>query len=163
MSRMMDPARKPEALDSPLVGRLIKQMSKANVWVYRRTDGRIGGKWRIGAGFRKPVPVCLLEHTGRRTGLTRTSPLLFLRDGGRIVLVASQGGRATDPVWYRNLQANPEAVVQIKGERIPVMARTAGPEERAELWPKLLDLYADFATYDAWTEREIPVVVLVPR
>jgi deazaflavin-dependent oxidoreductase (nitroreductase family) len=160
---MMDPAKKPEALDSPLVGRIIKRMSKANVWVYRKTNGRIGGTWRIGAGFRKPVPVCLLEHTGRKTGLTRTSPLLFLRDGGRIVLVASQGGRAADPIWYRNLQANPEAVVQVKGERIPVTARTAGPEERAELWPKLLDLYADFATYDAWTEREIPVVVLQPR
>ena len=159
----MDPARKPEALDSPLVGRLIKHASRLNVWVYRRTNGRIGGKWRIGAGFRKPVPVCLLEHTGRRTGLTRTSPLLFLRDGSRIVLVASQGGRATDPIWYRNLQATPEAVVQIRGERIPVRAHTASPEERAELWPKLLDLYADFATYDAWTDREIPVVVLEPR
>lgn len=159
----MDPAAKPQALDSPLVGTVIKQMSRANVWAYRRTDGRIGGTWRIGSAFRKPVPVCLLEHTGRRTGLTRTSPLLFLRDGPRVVLVASQGGRATDPIWYRNLQANPDAVVQIRDERLPVRAHTATPEERAELWPKLLDLYADFATYDAWTEREIPVVVLEPR
>jgi deazaflavin-dependent oxidoreductase (nitroreductase family) len=159
----MDPARKPEALDSPLVGRVIKRASKANVWVYRRTNGRVGGTWRIGSGFRKPVPVCLLEHTGRRTGLTRTTPLLFLRDGSRIVLVASQGGRATDPIWHRNLQATPDAVVQVRGERIPVRAHTASPSERAELWPRLLDLYADFATYQAWTEREIPVVVLEPR
>ena len=159
----MDPARKPDALDSPLVGRLIKRMSQVNVWVYRRTHGRIGGKWRIGAGFRKPVPICLLEHTGRRTGLTRTSPLLFLRDGPRVVLVASQGGRASDPVWFLNLQAEPDAVVQVRGERIPVRAHTASPAERARLWPLLLDLYADFATYDAWTEREIPVVVLEPR
>jgi deazaflavin-dependent oxidoreductase (nitroreductase family) len=159
----MDPAKKPDALDSPLGGRLVKHGSRLNGWLYRRTDGRIGGKWRIGAGFRKPVPVCLLEHTGRKTGLTRTSPLLFLRDGPDVVLVASQGGRAADPIWYRNLQANPDAVVQIRGDRIPVRAHTASPSERARLWPKLLDLYADFATYDAWTEREIPVVVLVPR
>ncbi len=159
----MDPANKPEALDSPLVGRIIKQMSRANVWLYRRTNGRIGGKWRIGAGFRKPVPVCLLEVKGRKTGIVRTSPLLCLRDGERVVLVASQGGRADDPMWYRNLQANPEAVVQIKAERIPVTARTAGPEERARLWPMLVEQYADFATYEAWTDREIPVVVLEPR
>lgn len=159
----MDPARKPEGLDSPLVGRLMKHGSRLNVWVYRRTGGRIGGRWRIGAGFRKPVPVCLLEHTGRRTGIVRTSPLLCLRDGERVVLVASQGGRADDPMWYRNLQANPEAVVQIGAERRPVTARTAGPEERARLWPRLVDLYADFATYQAWTDREIPVVVLDPR
>ena len=159
----MDPARKPEGLDSPLVGRVMKRVSKANVWVYRRTKGRVGGTWRIGSGFRKPVPVCLLEHTGRKTGLTRTTPLLFLRDGSRIVLVASQGGRATDPIWHRNLQAHPDAVVQVRGERIAVRAHTASPAERAELWPRLLDLYADFATYQAWTEREIPVVVLEPR
>ena len=159
----MDPAKKPDALDSPLVGKLIKHGSRLNVWAYRRTNGRIGGKWRLGAGFRKPVPVCLLEHTGRKTGLVRTTPLLFLRDGSRIVLVASQGGRAKDPVWYLNLKANPDAVVQVRAERIPVTARTASPEERAELWPRLVDLYADFATYDAWTEREIPVVVLDPR
>ena len=159
----MDPANKPDALDSPLVGRLMKHGSRANVWLYRRTNGRIGGKWRIGAGFRKPVPVCLLEHTGRKTGLTRTTPLLFLRDGSRVVLVASQGGRATDPIWYRNLQATPDAVVQVRGERIPVRAHTADPAERAELWPRLLDLYADFATYEAWTDRVIPVVILDPR
>ena len=158
----MDPANKPEALDSPFVGRMIKHLSRANVWVYRRTNGRIGGTWRIGAGFRKPVPVCLLEHTGRKTGLTRTSPLLFLRDGSDVVLVASQGGLPRHPQWYRNLLATPGTTVQVGAEHRQVRARVASPDEKAALWPRLVDLYADFASYQSWTDRDIPVVVLEP-
>ena len=78
-------------------------------------------------------------------------------------MLGSNFGQQHHPAWSLNLLANPEAVVQIGAERRPVTARTAGPEERARLWPRLVDLYADFATYQAWTDREIPVVVLRPR
>lgn len=154
---------RPPGLDSPWVPRLIKVGAKLNVWIYRRTQGRIGGKWRIGAGFRKPVPTLLLDHVGRTSGRQFTTPLLYLADGPNLVVVASQGGLPRDPQWYRNLLAHPETTVQVKAERRRVRARVADAEERAALWPKLLELYADFDNYQSWTDRVIPVVVLEPR
>ncbi|MET8796810.1 nitroreductase family deazaflavin-dependent oxidoreductase [Nocardia sp. NPDC004568] len=138
-------------------------MSKVNTWAYRKTGGRIGGTWRVGAGFRKPVPTLLLEHTGRKSGKRFTVPLLFLRDDANIIVVASQGGLPKNPQWYYNLVAQPDTTVQIGKDRIPVRARLADDAERDRLWPKLLELYADFDNYQSWTERRIPVFVLEPR
>ena len=164
---MMTPeelAKRKEQLAHPVVPKVIKVMAKAQVRVFRLTNGRIGSKWRIGAGFRKPVPVCLLEHTGRKTGLTRTTPLLFLRDGSRVVLVASQGGLPKHPQWFHNLVASPDTWVHAKLQgRRPMRARVADADERAELWPRLVELYADFEVYQAVADRVIPVVVLEPR
>ena len=154
---------RPKGLDSPVVPRIIKVMSRANVWVYRRKRGRIGGTLRVGAALRKPVPVLLLDHVGRTSGTTYTTPLLYLVDGPDLVVVASQGGLPKDPQWYRNLLAHPDTTVQVRAERRDVRARTATPEERAALWPRLVDLYADFDSYQSWTDRVIPVVVLEPR
>ncbi len=154
---------KPPNLDSETTRRIIKMMSTVNVWLYRRTGGRIGGTWRIGAGWRKPVPILLLEHRGRKTGKLRTTPLVYLRDGDRYVVVASQAGRPTHPLWFRNLEADARATAQVGRDRVPVLAHTAGPQERAELWPRLVDLYADYNSYQSWTDRQIPVVVLEPR
>ncbi|MFL6106698.1 MAG: nitroreductase/quinone reductase family protein, partial [Marmoricola sp.] len=86
-----------------------------------------------------------------------------LLDGPDVVIVASQGGLPKNPQWYANLMATPDTQVQIKGEVRQVHARTATPDERAALWPRLVDLYADFENYQAWTDREIPVVILSPR
>jgi len=158
------PKEKPQGLDSPLTAKIIKYGARAQVPLFRLTNGRIGSRWRIGAGFRKPVPTLLLNHVGRKSGRTFTTPLLYLEDGGDLVIVASQGGLPKNPQWYPNLVANPDVTVELRGEGVrPVRARTAGPRERAELWPRLVDLYADFASYAAWTDREIPVVVLEPR
>ena len=153
---------KPKGLDSDLTRQIIKVMATANVWVYRRTGGRLGAKWRIGAGFRKPPPICLLEHRGRKTGKLRTTPLVFLEDGQRIVVVASQAGRPEHPMWYLNLLEDPDVTVQIGRSRRPMRARVADPAERAALWPRLLDLYADYDSYQSWTDRVIPVIVLDP-
>src|SRR5688572_16356757 len=157
------PAPRPKQLDSPLVPKVLKLMAKSQVWVYRRTGGRIGGKWRVGAGFRKPVPTLLLDHRGRRSGRVFTTPLLYITDGPDVVIVASQGGLPKHPQWYHNLLADPETQIQIRAERRPVRARKADAKERARLWPVLLDAYADFGNYQSWTEREIPVVILEPR
>ncbi|NMN94143.1 nitroreductase family deazaflavin-dependent oxidoreductase [Antrihabitans stalactiti] len=156
-------ATKPNGLDSPLIPKVMKYAGKAHVRVYRMTGGRVGGKWRIGAGWKKPVQTLLLDHVGRKSGRKFTTPLLYLRDGPDVVIVASQGGLPKNPQWYANRMATPDTSVQIKSERRAVTARTANAEERADLWPKLVDLYADFASYQSWTDREIPVVILGPR
>ena len=154
---------KPQGLDGELARRVIKVMAAVNVKVYRLTKGRIGGTWRVGAAWKNPVPICLLEHRGRRSGLLRTTPLVYLRDDDRLVVVASQAGRASDPLWYRNLQADPEVTVQVRGQRRAMRARTANSAERDVLWPRLVALYSDYDSYQSWTEREIPVVVLELR
>ena len=149
----------PPGLDSKWTVSIIKWMSRANVKAYRATGGRIGGKWRVGSAFPWGLPVCLLTTTGRRTGQPRTLPLLFLEDGDRVVLVASQGGQPKHPLWYRNIQANPEVTIQIRSRVRTMRARVATPEERAEYWPRLVEMYPDFDKYQSWTERTIPVVV----
>jgi deazaflavin-dependent oxidoreductase (nitroreductase family) len=158
------PDKRPAAYESSWVPLLLKYGSRAQVWLYRRTGGRVGGHWRIGAGFRKPVPVLLLEHLGRKSGRRFTTPLLYLVDGDHLVVVASQGGLPKNPQWYRNLMATPDARVQVGHALVPVHARRASPEERDALWPRLVELYADFETYQEWAgDREIPVVVLERR
>ena len=164
MGRFSLPEDRPDGLDSPLAVKGIKYMARVQVRVFKLTNGRIGSKWRIGAAFRRPVSTLLLEHTGRKSGRRFTTPLLYLEDGPRLVVVASQGGLPKNPQWYPNLKANPDTVVRIRHEGLrPVRARVADAEERATLWPRLVELYADFAKYASWADREIPVVVLDPR
>ncbi|ULE34762.1 nitroreductase family deazaflavin-dependent oxidoreductase [Mycobacterium sp. IDR2000157661] len=159
----MGAADKPKQLNSPVVAKVMKYAGKAHVWIYRRSGGKIGGNWRVGAGFKKPVPTLLLEHTGRKSGRTLVSPLLYITDGDDVVVVASQGGRDTDPQWYRNLVANPDVHIEIGSDRRAVRAVTATPDEKARLWPRLVETYADFETYQSWADRDIPVVILKPR
>ena len=147
----------PKGLNTPTTKRIIKWMSRANTWVYKKTDGKIGGKFLQGA------PVALLTTTGRKTGEPRVSPLLFWREGDRIVLIASQGGAATNPMWYLNLKANPAVTVQIKDEVLNLTARDATEAERAEYWPKMAQMYTSFDDYQSWTDRVIPVVICDPR
>ncbi len=127
--------------------------TKLHTSVYRATGGKVGG--RIVGG-----PVLLLNTTGRKTGKKRTSPLLYLEDGESLVLVASNGGAPRDPVWYLNLQANPEATVEIGAREVRVRARDASSEERERLWPRLVSMYSGYETYRRRTDRGIPVVVL---
>ncbi|MCW2814640.1 MAG: hypothetical protein JWN84_2095 [Nocardioides sp.] len=156
--------KRQKALASPVAAKVIKWMARGQVTVFRLTNGRIGSKWRIGAGFRKPVPTLLLDHVGRKSGTQFTTPLLYLDDGPRLVVVGSQGGLPKDPQWVANLRAHPDTTVHVRGERArPVRARVVDEAERAELWPRLVELYADFATYQATTDRRIPVIVLEPR
>ena len=150
-----DTPEKPKSLDSPVTGTVIKWMSKANTWAYKATGGRVGGKWRLGTKHFGEVPeVGILTTTGRKSGQPRESPLLFL--------VASQGGRATNPMWYLNLKANPQVSFRIRSEVLILRARDASEAERAAYWPKLDKMYPDFVNYRAWTDREIPIVICEP-
>ena len=131
-------------------------MSRAQTFLYRQTGGRVGGKFLQGA------PVALLTTTGRKTGEPRVSPLLYLREGNRVVLVASKGGAASHPMWYLNLKANPQVSVQIKGEMLHLNARDATEAERTQYWPRLTEMYTSFDDYQSWTDRVIPVVICDP-
>ena len=158
----MDATRRPPNLDQPVVPKLMRLYSRAHVWVYQKTGGRLGSTWRIGAAFRHGVPVLLLTTIGRKSGQPKTTPILYLEDGDRVVIVGSQGGMAKHPQWFLNLTQNPEVKVQIGRRARTMRARVANPEEHAALWPRLVALYADFATYQAWTERVIPIIILEP-
>mgnify|MGYP000896486557 CR=1 FL=1 len=149
----------PKGLDSKLTSGIIRWMSRMNVVAYRATGGRLGGTWRVGSAFPWGIPVCLLTTVGRKSGQPRTAPLLFLEDGDRVVLVASQGGLPKHPLWFRNIQANPEVTVQIRSRVRTMRARVATGGERDSYWPKLTAMYPDFDNYQSWTERVIPVVV----
>ncbi len=144
---------------SPMQQKLIKMVLKpasyVNTWLYRTSGGKLGG---TAAG----APVMLLITTGRKSGQPRTAPLLYLEDGEDIVVVASQGGMSEDPLWFKNLEANPAAEIEIGKEKRKVGARRATDEEKATLWPKVTGLYSGFDLYQARTERNIPVVILSP-
>ncbi|BBY05912.1 nitroreductase family deazaflavin-dependent oxidoreductase [Mycobacterium noviomagense] len=146
----------PRALNSAGTGVVIKWMSRINTWLYKASGGRIGGKFLQGA------PVALLTTTGRKTGQPRVSPLLYLRDGDRVVVVASHGGREKNPMWYLNLKANPRVQVQIKKEVLNLTARDATEEERAKYWPRLVEMYSSYEDYQSWTDRKIPIVICEP-
>ena len=145
-----------------MTGRIIKVMSRANIALYRLTGGRVGGTWRVGSALRKGVPICLVTTRGRKSGRPRTVPLLYLQDGARIILVASQGGLPRHPQWYLNVVEHADVTVEIGRRRTAMRARVASDAERAELWPRLVELYADFDSYQSWTERVIPVVICEP-
>jgi deazaflavin-dependent oxidoreductase (nitroreductase family) len=122
--------------------------------VYRRTGGKLG------ATARGVPPMVLLTTTGRRSGQPRTTPLAGLPDGDRYLLVASFGGDDRDPQWFKNLQANPEATIQVGGDTIRVRAKVATAEEKTALWPKVVAAYKGFESYQRKTSRDIPVVIL---
>ncbi len=138
-----------------LKARMVNRFVAANTRLYRLTGGRIGNKV-------KGAPVLLLDHVGRKSGQVRTAPLLYLRDGTDLVIVASRGGSDATPAWWLNLQAHPVTTVQIGRERLPVTAREATAEEKARLWPRVVEMYPDYAVYQTRTERPIPVVILRP-
>jgi F420H(2)-dependent quinone reductase len=153
---------RPDGLDHPLVPKIMRWMSNVNVWVYRKSGGRLMGNWRVGAAFPWGIPLCLVTTRGRKTGRLITKPLVFIEDGERIVVVASQGGLPAHPLWYLNIEADPHVTVQVRSTTRHMLAHTATAAERAELWPRLVAHYADFDSYQAWTDREIPVVICEP-
>jgi deazaflavin-dependent oxidoreductase (nitroreductase family) len=121
---------KPRSLNAAWVSVFIKWMSRTNTWIYRRSNGKLGGTVQ-------KAPVALLTTSGRKTGEPRVSPLIYLRDGDRVVLVASRGGSDKHPLWYLNLKAHPKVSAQIKrccgcGRVTPrtKSARSTGPS-----WP----------------------------
>ena len=104
----------------------------------------------------------ILTTTGRKSGKLRRTPLIRVHDGKDYLIVASMGGAPLNPVWYLNLQANPEITIQDRAEVHQLVARTASPEEKAERWPAALHAWPAYADYQAKTRRDIPLVVCEP-
>jgi deazaflavin-dependent oxidoreductase (nitroreductase family) len=129
----------------------------AHTTLYRLTNGLIGHR------FPGLAPMLLLDHVGAKSGVKRTTPLLYIEDPPNVVIVASKGGYSKHPAWYHNLRANPDTTVQIGGGRREVRARVAAPHERDRLWPLAVETYSGYRDYQARTEREIPLVILEPR
>jgi len=134
----------------------IRWMTAANTWIYRATGGRVGNKFMRGA------PVCLITTTGRKSGQRRTVALIYLQDGEDVILVASKGGMEHHPQWYLNMEAHPDVEVEMGTAVTPMKARRASDEEKAAYWPRLVEIYPDYADYQARTTRNIPVMVLSP-
>lgn len=127
---------------------------KEHVERYQATDGQEGYVWRNGA------TILILTTTGRRTGKLHSTPLIFRQHGDDYLVVASKGGSDEPPAWYLNLQADPHVHVQVKGDKFEATARTAGPDEKPELWRAMTEVWPEYDDYQARTDREIPVVVL---
>ena len=124
---------------------------------YRATDGAEGYNWQRG------TTILLLTTRGRKSGVERTTPLIFERDGDDYLVVASRGGTDAPPGWYVNLQADPDVQVQVRGEVFRAHARDATPDEKPEMWRKMAAVWPDYDEYQKKTERQIPVVVLERR
>jgi F420H(2)-dependent quinone reductase len=134
----------------------IRRLAGIHTQAYRVTNGLVGHR------LPGAPPMLLLDHVGAKSGIKRTTPLVYVDDPPDVVLVASKGGHPRNPAWYHNLMAHPETTVQIGAERRAVRARVATPAERERLWPKAVATYSGYKGYQQRTARQIPLVVLSP-
>ena len=132
----------------------IRLLGRLHAWLWnlcgRKLDNAFG-----------KLPLMMLTTTGRKTGQRRTTPVLYLQDGTGLIVVASFGGNDMHPAWYLNLEQCSQAEVIVKGEHRKVLARQLSPEEKQVIWPRLVQLYPQFKTYQQRTCREIPLMRLM--
>jgi deazaflavin-dependent oxidoreductase (nitroreductase family) len=125
------------------------------VWMYRRTNGKIGGRMQ-------GLPVLLLTTTGRKTGKKRVTPLSYFEHDGNYVIIASNAGFDTHPAWYHNLKSQPQVEVQIRDKQLTAIGEPASPALRGQLWAKLVERAPGYRAYEKRTIRVIPIVLLQP-
>jgi deazaflavin-dependent oxidoreductase (nitroreductase family) len=123
---------------------------------YVETDGKRGHRW-------SGVNTLLLTTRGRKSGRLRRTALIYGRDGERYVVVGSKGGSKKHPMWYLNLDKDPDVDVQVGPDRFAARARTATAEEKPRLWKLMTSIWPEYDRYQARTTRDIPVVVLERR
>jgi deazaflavin-dependent oxidoreductase (nitroreductase family) len=122
---------------------------------FRANQGRVGGPFEGGT-------LLLLHHTGAKSGVERVSPLAYLPDGDRMVIVGSAGGSPKNPSWFYNLKANPDATVEVGTETVPVKATEIVGDDYDETWARLVARMPGFADYQTKTDRRIPLIALHP-
>jgi deazaflavin-dependent oxidoreductase (nitroreductase family) len=120
---------------------------------YLETGGEVGHLWN-------GVPTLVLTTTGRKSGESRQSAMIYGQDGGAFVVIASQGGAPTHPNWYLNLVDEPAVELHVGAEHFAARARTAEGAERDRLWKLMTSVWPNFDVYQTRTDRRIPVVVL---
>ncbi len=128
---------------------------KEHIGRYLNSNGEDGHIWN-------GVPTLLLTTTGRRTGKSRTTPLIYGKVEGeeKYVIVASRGGAKNHPSWYLNLVETPAVQLRVAADSFDAAARTASDEEKPALWSMMAEIWPAYNEYQAKTAREIPVVVL---
>jgi deazaflavin-dependent oxidoreductase (nitroreductase family) len=131
----------------------VNDFNRAIIEEFRANDGRVGGPF-------EGSPVLLLTTTGAKTGQRRTTPVVYLPDGERMVIFASKAGAPTNPAWYHNLLANPTVTVEVGTDTIDANAVVTTGEERDRLFRRQAELHPQFAEYQQKTTRQIPVVAL---
>jgi deazaflavin-dependent oxidoreductase (nitroreductase family) len=137
-----------------------RRATKIHVAVYRRSGGRLGGHVPGWPSAR----ILLLDHRGARSGIRRTSPVMFHEDGALIAVAASKAGQPTHPAWFHNLRANPDTTIQIGSVLRDVRARVATSSERERLWPEFLAFYPGYEAFQRNARgRLIPIVILELR
>jgi deazaflavin-dependent oxidoreductase (nitroreductase family) len=134
-------------------------MAEVNDWnariieEFRANHGKVGGQF-------EGAPILLLHSTGAKSGQERVNPMMYQADGDRFAVFASKGGSPTNPDWYHNLLAHPQATIEVGDETIPVVARVAEGEERQRIWERQKQEWPGFADYERRTPRQIPVIIL---
>ena len=134
----------------------INDFNRAIIEEFRANEGKVGGQF-------EGAPVLLLTSTGAKSGQRRTTPVVYLADGDRMVIFASKGGAPTNPAWYHNLRREPDATVEVGPETLEVDAVVTSGEERERLFSRQAEVLPQFADYAQKTTRQIPVVALERR
>jgi len=143
-----------------LRARVLKAVFQAHTNLYEATGGRVGA-WVGPPYFGQRV--LLLSVTGRQSGLTRTTPLVYFEDGDNFVVVGSDGAARRDPQWWKNLKQNPQATVRVGRNKFHARASLATGAERERLWKIGVGINPMWARYQSQTKRVLPVVVLTPE
>jgi deazaflavin-dependent oxidoreductase (nitroreductase family) len=120
---------------------------------FRTNGGKVGGPFEGGN-------LLLLTTRGARTGASHTTPLGYLPEGDRLVVIASAAGAPRNPAWFHNVRANPSVTVEVGTSSFEAVATVPSPAERDALWAKVIEAMPGYAEYQKQTDRVIPVVVL---
>ena len=132
------------------------ERTNAVIQEFRANQGKVGGSW-------EGRPLLLLTTTGAKSGLRRTTPMMYLSDGNRLLVFASKGGAPTNPGWYHNLIAHADVTVEVGVESFEARAEVLQGDERDRLYRKQVELYPAFGEYERRTSRRIPVVALTRK
>jgi deazaflavin-dependent oxidoreductase (nitroreductase family) len=127
-----------------------------NIAEFRANGGKVGGSF-------EGAPVLLIHSVGARSGQPRVHPVMYLADGDRYLIFASKGGAPTNPSWYHNLMAHPDATIEVGPDTLEVTAVPLKGKERDDFYERQSAVYPNFAEYQAKTSRTIPVVALTPK
>lgn len=133
----------------------VEDYNAHNIAEFRANGGELGGNF---AG----APMLLLHTTGANTGQERVNPMMYQAVGDDYAVFASKAGAPTNPDWFHNLLAHPDATIEVGTRTRKVRARVATGAERETIWTTQKERYPGFADYESKTDREIPVVVLEP-